>query len=279
MTPTAHDQRRPAGTPPIVLPGVTLALVERGGQRAGAAPRRAAVVVDRFRHFARPAAGPGRRRDLAVRHRRRHLGHRHPGRLGPGDRRIRLVDRAGERRHHRLGAVLPDPLAVALGGQPDRRVDDAVRGGLRRDHADPASRPARFFLLAVPLSERDGAMAAISQPAAVGLRLSALLHSDVDHVLLRRAAARPRHRARSGADPRQADPLRHPGARLARLGAALAQSSDSLLHHGGDHGADGDLGAQCRRPRFRRRAHPRLAFDPVPALLLFRRGRFPAWRW
>ena len=47
---------------------------------------------------------------------------------------------------------LSDPLAVALGDQPDRRIDDAVRGGLRRHLADPASRPAWFFLLAVPLS-------------------------------------------------------------------------------------------------------------------------------
>ena len=50
-------------------------------------------------------------------------------------------------------------------------------------------------------------------------------------------------------------------------------------HHGGDHGADGGLGAQRRRPRFRRRAHPRLALDAVPALFLFRRGDLRHRRW
>ncbi len=54
---------------------------------------------------------------------------------------------------------------------------------------------------------------------------------------------------------------------------------DRLLHHGGDHGADGHLGAQRRRPRFRRRAHPGLAFDPIPALFLSLARSSPALRW
>ncbi len=44
----------------------------------------------------------------------------------------------------------------------------------------------------------------------------------------------------------------------------------------GDHGADGHFGAQRRRPRFRRRPDPGLAFDAVPALFLLWRGDFRA---
>ena len=65
----------------------------------------------------------------------------------------------------------------------------------------------------------------------------------------------------------QADILRASRARVARLGAALAQSPHGLRHHGGDHGADGDLGAQRRRARFCRRSSPpagtRRSFRPI----------------
>ncbi len=129
-------------------------------------------------------------------------------------------------------------------------------------------------LLAVPVFECDGGMAAGEKPAVVGFHLPALLHIDVDHVLLYGALAGPRDGTRSGQDALEADLLWDPRARVARLGAALAQSADRLRDHVGDHGADGDLGAQRRRPRFRRRAHRRLALDPVPALFFLWRGCF-----
>ena len=83
-------------------------------------------------------------------------------------------------------------------------------------------RPGLFYWL-FPYPNIDGTVAAVPQPAVVGFRLPALLHPDVGHVLLyrrccpisRRCATWRRHRA-------QADLLRHSGARLARLGAALA---------------------------------------------------------
>ena len=100
------------------------------------------------------------------------------------------MDRAGERRHDRLGAVLPDAFAMARRDQPDRRIDDAVRRRLGRDHADLAPRPAGLVLLAVSLSERDGHLATIPQPIAVGFCLPDLLHRDVGRVLLHRHATR-----------------------------------------------------------------------------------------
>ena len=227
----------------------------------------------------RAAAGSPRRGVVAVRERRRGVGRRYPGRLGAGDRRICLVDRAGERRHGHLGIVLSNAVAVAGGDQPHRRNDAARRGGQRRHHADPASRPPRPVLLVVHLSEHDGIVAADAQPAVVGFRVPALLHPDVAHVLLYRRAARFRDGARPGEKAPEADILRASRARVARLGATLEQSSDGLRHHGGDHGADGDLGAQRRRARFRRRHHPRLALDTVPALFLFRRGDLRVRRW
>ena len=87
------------------------------------------------------------------------------------------------------------------------------------------------------------------------------------------AAARSRDGARPGEDP----PASRSSTGILALGwrgsARHWRNHQTVYaHHGGDHGADGDLGAQRRRPRFRRRAHPRLALDAVPALFLFRRG-------
>ena len=186
--------------------------------------------------------------------------------------RIRVVDRVGERRDYRLGSVLFDSLAVALGNQSHRRINAAVGRSVRRVFADHAFGPPGFILLAVPLFECDGGVAAGTQPAVVGFYLPALLHPDVDHVLLRWIAAGPRDHARYGKGSVATDLLWGSGARLAWVGPPLAQAADRLRDHVGDYGADGDLGAQCRRSRLRRRAYPRLALDPVPALLLFRRG-------
>ena len=67
------------------------------------------------------------------------------------------------------------------------------------------------------------------------------------------------------------DHLRHPGDGLARLGAALAPLPDGLPAAGGPGDAAGRLGAHGRQLRLRRRDHPRLALDDLPAVLR-RRG-------
>ena len=220
----------PASDAPVVEPGVTLALAERGGQRARAASaaRRAgggSASASRSLLFLMLVVAMAWLfiNGIGV------WGVDIPVAWGFAIAEYVWWIAHGERRHDRLGAVLLDPLAMALGDQPHRRDDDAVRGGVCRHHADHASRPTGVFLLVVSVSERHGGVAAGPQSAVVGFHLPALLHPDVHNVLLHRAVARPRHCARPGATSPKADVLRHFGARLARLGAALAQPPERLL--------------------------------------------------
>ncbi len=215
---------------------------------------------------------------VAVHQRHRRLGRRHPGRLGLGDRRIRLVDRAGERRHDRLGVVLSDPLAVALGDQPHRRDDDAARGGACAGIM-PIMHLGRqgFFYWLFPYPNVMGVWPQVRSP--LWWDFICLLCYILMSIMYYYAGLLPgsRHGAGSGAASPQADLLRHSGARLARLRRATgATIKASICIMCGDHGADGDLGAQRRRPRFRRRADHRLALHAVPALLLLWRGHLRA---
>ncbi len=129
---TTHEPHRTAERGAGGPAGRHPALAQRGGQRAAycARTRRAGGGSASAFRFCCFCAGRGD--GVAVRQRHRRLGRQHPGRLGAGDRRICVVDRAGERRHDRLGAVLPDPLAVALGDQPHRRSHDAACRGRAR---------------------------------------------------------------------------------------------------------------------------------------------------
>ena len=95
MTVATRSAGRPADHPAWGQP----AFAEHRDQPPGSEPEGPAVVVDRVRLRSCPALPAARRRVVAVRERGRHLGDQHPGRLGVCDRRIRLVDRAGERRH------------------------------------------------------------------------------------------------------------------------------------------------------------------------------------
>ncbi len=174
--PFLAGKARPRNDDPVVLPGLTLGAVTDRICRARAARARLPVVVDRAASVRVPDSGADRLCHVAVLGRDRHLGRGLAGDVGLRHPRIRLVDRHRLGRHVHLRAVLPDARGLAHLDQPDRRIDDAVRGGVRGDVSDPASRPAVAVLLAVSLSQHHGLLAAVAQPAAVGfLRRSSLM--------------------------------------------------------------------------------------------------------
>jgi uncharacterized membrane protein len=86
-------------------------------------------------------------------------------------------------------AVLSNAVGMAQLSQSYRRIHDAVRRSLCGNLSDPASRPTVVRLLAVSLSGDDAYLAAVSQPAALGLFRYLDLCSGFDSVLV------------SGADP------------------------------------------------------------------------------
>ena len=129
----------------------------------------------------------------------RHLGQQRPGRLGVRHHQLRLVDRHRPRRHADLG----DPAAAQAGlahvDQPLRRSDDALRRRLRGDvPADPHRPSVAGGLLAVPVSEHDGHLAAVPQPADLGRVRGLDLRHGLAAVLVHRADPRPGDAARPG---------------------------------------------------------------------------------
>ena len=201
-----------------------------------------------------------------------HLGHQHSGRLGLRDYQLRVVDRHRPRRHADLGDPAALQADMAHLDQPLCRGDDAVRRRERGDIPAAAHRPAvARDLLAVPVSEHDGRVAAVPQPAHLG-RLRGL---DVRHglaaVLVRRTDSRPRDAARSlGIEGRTRD-LRRAGDGMARLGAPLASLRDGVSAARGARDAARRLGAHDRELRLRGVGDPRLARDGLPAVLRRRR--------
>ena len=137
--------------------------------------------------------------DLAADQGHRHLGRQPAGRLGLRDHQLRLVDRHRPRRHADLG----DPAAAQAGmahvDQPLRRRHDDLRGHVRGHVPAHPHRPSvARGLLAVPVSEQHGRVAAVPQPADLGrLRGLDLLHG-LAAVLVRRADSRPGDAARQG---------------------------------------------------------------------------------
>ena len=164
--------------------------------------------------------------------RRRHLGHQHQRRLGLRHRQLRLVDRHRQRRHADLVDAAADAAAMARLDQPLRGGDDALRGVDRRPLPDHSSRAAHVFLLAHALPEHDDVLAAMAQRADLGFLGDPELPPVLDHLLVYRHDPRSRDAAGPGASEIAARVLRRAGARLARLGAALACLRD-LSHHDG----------------------------------------------
>ena len=243
-------------------------------QRYRAEAEDAAVVVDRLRVLRVAASAVRRGAGMAVHPRRRDLGHHVAGRLGLRHRKLCLVGRHGERRDDHLRAVLPDPVGVAERHQPHRRVDDGVLRRVRRHHAGHPSRALVVCVLAVSLSQHDGNVAAVPQSAVLGLRRDPGLCHRICLVLVRRADPGHGDAEGPGDGPRTADLLRHPGAGLAGIVAALAGIQGDISDPGGLDGAAGLFGPQHRRAGLRGRADARLARDPVSALLHLRRRPF-----
>src|SRR5262249_61927235 len=98
----------------------------------------------------------------------------------------------------------------------------ALRSRLRRTVPAVAHGAAVVLLLAPAVSEHDGPVAAVPQPARLGrVRRRDLLHGFAA-VLVRRPDPRPGDTPRPLAEPRRPCDLRYPGDGLARLGTALA---------------------------------------------------------
>ena len=111
-------------------------------------------------------------------------------------------------------------------------------------YPDPASRPAMVFLLAVPLSEYHGPMAAISQSAAVGFLRGPGLYRGLaccSGISGCCPTSRPCGTARATRFKQVC--LRRRGAGFSWLGNRMDALPCGLRHHGGDHGADGVLSA------------------------------------
>ncbi len=91
----------------------------------------------------------------------RHLGNQPAGRMGFPDHQFRLVDRYRPRRNADLGDPAAFESEMANVDQPLCRGDDAVRGGLRGIVSGVPYRPSVARVLAFPVSEHDGNLAAV----------------------------------------------------------------------------------------------------------------------
>ena len=135
---------------------------------------------------------------LAVLRRRRHLGHRLAGRLGLRDHQLCLVDRDRQRRHVHLGAVLPD--AVEWRNSINRFAESMTLFGAACAGIYPILHLGRpwFFYWLFPYPNTMHSLAAVPQPAAVGLLRDPDLCDRLGPVLVSRPAARPGDDARPG---------------------------------------------------------------------------------
>ena len=159
-------------------------------------PEDAALLDRRVRHRLPADDGPALLHRDALRPGHRHLGRQRARRLGIRDRQLRLVDRDRPRRDADLG----DPAAAAAGvahlDQPVRRGDDALRRGPGGDVPDPPPGPPVARLLARPLPQHDGALAAVAKPARLGRLRGLDLRDGVAALLVRRPDPGPRDAAR-----------------------------------------------------------------------------------
>ena len=125
------------------------------------------------------------------------------------DHQLRLVDRHRPRRHADLRDPAALQAAVAHVDQPLRRSDDDLRGHVRRDLPGLPHRPSvARGVLAVPVSQHDGPVAAVPQPAHLGRLRGLDLRHGVGGVLVRRPDPRLRDDAGSRGVEGQAGHLR-----------------------------------------------------------------------
>ena len=118
--------------------------------------------------------------------------------VGVRHHQLRLVDRHRPRRHAHLRDSAALQAAVAHVDQPLRRSDDDLRRHVRGDLPDLPHRPSvAGGLLAVPVSQHDGPVAAVPQPAHLGRVRGLDLRHRLGGVLVRRPHPRPGDDARS----------------------------------------------------------------------------------
>src|SRR5579864_3593623 len=149
------------------------------------------------------------------------LGRKHSCRLGLCDCELRMVDWYRACRYVDFRDPPAPASEVAHVHQPYRRSDDHIRSALRGhvSRAPPGTSVAR--LLAVPVSQYDVVLAAVSQSLSVG-RIRGLHLSDCFAVVLvRRTHPGFGHIARPGPHEAEAGRLRLPGHGLARFRRAL----------------------------------------------------------
>ena len=111
--------------------------------------------------------------------RRRRLGQQHPGQLGLRDPQLRLVARHRPCRHADLGAAAPGDAHWRNSLNRFAETMTLFAVDLRRALSDPASRAALALLLDGSLSEHDERLAAVQEPAGLGL----LRGADLSHRL------------------------------------------------------------------------------------------------
>src|SRR6185503_54895 len=116
-----------------------------------------------------------RRYRIVGRQRARRLGHRHS--------QLRLVDRNRSRGNTDLRDPAFAATTLAYVDQPLRRSDDAFRSGPGRHVSHLPPRTSVADVLAVPVSEHDGDLAAVSQPVDVGRLRSFNLRNSLGNVL------------------------------------------------------------------------------------------------
>src|SRR5215208_664060 len=126
--------------------------------------------------------------------------------------------------------------------QSVRRGDDTVRRRLRRALPDPPPRPALVLLLAAPVPQHDGHLAAVPQPARLGHLRRQHLPNGLAALLVPRARPGSGLITRPCKAPPDADHLRHPRARLAGRRPPLAAVRADLLPAGRPGNAPRRLG-------------------------------------
>ena len=203
------------------------------------------------------------------------MGHQHSGRLGLRDYQLRVVDRHRPRGHAHLGDPAALQTDMAHLDQSLRRSDDALRGRQRSDIPDPAyGTSLARDLLAVPVSEHDGRVAAVPQPAHLGRLRGLDIRDRLAAVLVRGTHSRSRDAARSIGIKSRPGHLRGARDGMARFGDPLASVRDGVSAARGTRDAAGRLGAYDCELRLRGISDSRLARYRLPAVFRGRRHLF-----